>query len=560
MKKSIYTTLLLALLPLVCLGAGPRTIERTYVVTDRPYYAAGETIYCSLFCIDGSTSPHALSPFSGVAYIELYSTEGTGATAKAALYEGRGSASIEIPRTLPTGNYRIAAYTAVQKNEEGISLGHGARTVSIFNTTSSARIPEGVAIVEDYVPNQAPLPVDTGEISFSQRGGALSNSSTKDATLSVSLYHENGLQRYDSQTLSAFLSSFQKATAFSDKAIPEYDGEIINVSITDRSGNPISTETWDEVFLSSPGSTADLYSSAIRNGKASFFTNNIYGSKEVVFSLSAALGNDTGATVDGLTVEVESPFVGLKAEGVPVLNLGRGMEATLSDLSVSAQVGEAFSADSTISLLSKRVLPFTGEAPISYVLDDYTRFPTMREVIIEFVSEVRARRTREGVNIQVKSQDNFRGASNFSEGASLVLLDGVPVFNHGIVYEMDPLLVKRIDVFPYSFTIGMSIFNGVVNFVTYKGDMAGASLGAQSRMLSFKGVSVPQAIRGEGVVKGRNPILGKTLYWDPTVSIKKGGTATVDLLDPDYEGDLRVVVEGLSSDGSPIFASYLIRR
>ena len=79
-------------------GAAP--VERIYISTDRTVYIAGDAVWCSLFCLDGNGS---YSNESAVAYLELISTDGTAATAKIGLLEGRGAGSFRIPATASTG-------------------------------------------------------------------------------------------------------------------------------------------------------------------------------------------------------------------------------------------------------------------------------------------------------------------------------------------------------------------------------------------------------------------------------------------------------------------------
>ena len=118
--------LLLALLPMV---AGAQGVERIYVSTDRSVYISGDEIWCSLFCLDGTT--RQLSGYSAVAYVELVSAEGTVATAKISLMEGRGAGKFRIPVSVPTGNYRLLAYTARYPDAE---TGSGSNPLIIEST------------------------------------------------------------------------------------------------------------------------------------------------------------------------------------------------------------------------------------------------------------------------------------------------------------------------------------------------------------------------------------------------------------------------------------------
>ena len=118
MKMMKRYILLLALLgSTLSLFAQGRLAERCYLMTDRAWYAAGEPVFLSAFCADVSSGVK-LSDFSSVAYVELSTAEGVALTGKIALHGGRGAGRLDLPRTLPTGNYRLVAYTASAGNEE----------------------------------------------------------------------------------------------------------------------------------------------------------------------------------------------------------------------------------------------------------------------------------------------------------------------------------------------------------------------------------------------------------------------------------------------------------
>ena len=135
--KRLLTTVLLAWTGIL-LSAAP--VERVYVSTDRPVYLAGDAVWCSLSILDRNGR---FSNESAVAYLELVSTDGTACTAKIGLLEGRGAGSFRIPVTTPTGTYRLVAYTAVNAAEEGMPWMAGSRILTVFNTTSAARVAGG---------------------------------------------------------------------------------------------------------------------------------------------------------------------------------------------------------------------------------------------------------------------------------------------------------------------------------------------------------------------------------------------------------------------------------
>ena len=103
------------------------------------------------------------------------------------------------------------------------------------------------------------------------------------------------------------------------------------------------------------------------------------------------------------------------------------------------------------------------------------------------------------------------------------------------------------------------IYDGIVNFVTYRGDMGGISLPKNVSVVGFDGVSWPVAILGGKVAnEGDYPNFLSTIYWNPTVEIPAGGEFEFDCILPLYKGKFRVVVEGGDGVLNEIYDSRLI--
>jgi len=89
--------------------------EKVYIHMDKPFYAAGETIWFNANIVNlGSLIP---SDVSGVLYVELISPEGEVALHKRlSVVNSRAEGSMVIPRESGTGIYRIRSYTDWMKN------------------------------------------------------------------------------------------------------------------------------------------------------------------------------------------------------------------------------------------------------------------------------------------------------------------------------------------------------------------------------------------------------------------------------------------------------------
>jgi hypothetical protein len=123
-------------------------------------------------------------------------------------------------------------------------------------------------------------------------------------------------------------------------------------------------------------------------------------------------------------------------------------------------------------------LPFFGKADRDYLLDDYVRFPTMEEVLREFVLEVKVRKQRDRFRIEVLNVPY----NVFFNTEPLVLLDGVPVFDTNVLMAIDPLKIRNIQVVSKKYYFGSKVLNGIVSFTSYDGDLAGYSIPHQAQV------------------------------------------------------------------------------
>lgn len=542
-------------MPAVLCGQS-RIRERVYVSTDREIYVAGDAVWMSAYCVDASTG--RLSSFSKTAYVEVHSSEGMVQTAKVALDGGRGGGRLVLPNTLPTGNYRLLAYTAMGASEEGFDPQVGARTLSVFNTFSTERVEGGVEVSEQ-APAAAALP-QAGGLAVTAADAAaqgtaritVSNRGSGAVSFSLGVRHDDGIVAPKGGRIADFVGSVRAlpaARGFDGAVIPEYEGEIIRARVTGTDAEGLRAVTDKIAFISSPGDGENVYTAPVQaDGTVTFFTGNIYGDQDMFLEIE-------GIDRDNVChLELVSPFRDLQPGDIPPLSLSPAYAGALELRGLGMQLERNFDADTLYTALparSHRV--FDPDACISYILDDYTRFPVMEEIFVEFIPEIRSRQVSGRREIQVLMTD-ARGNLRFRPGASLVLVDGVPVLDHEKVLAYDPLLVQRIDVYPDSYFVGIRGFSGIVNFVTYQGTLPSMTFEDNVRIVDFHGPSLPLAYTAEGV--GRDyPDYRQTLLWQPLLTLAPGETITLDCKTPDYGGRFEAVVEGLADDGSPVSAS-----
>lgn len=554
MKK---IALILAVLLSAAGFAQERVVERTYVSTDRDVYVAGERIWYSAFCLDAAKG--TFSPISNVAYVELHDGEAMVASGKVALVDGRGAGQLLLPAALPTGNYRLIAYTAQNKAERGYEFtGLASKTISVFNAFSGERVKDGVEVVSEGTYEGLRSRIKSGmtkektlEVSWKDGSLILTNHSDQAATLSLSVTHDDGILSNNNPTIADFMAQARKVgpRQFDNSIVPEYEGEIIRGHITGFSEAMIPELVGKFAFISTPSRASDVYASVIDDkGKVAFYTGNIYGNKEYI------------CEIEGINpslncfIELESPFVNAPVAPVEKLHLSSAIEEALLSRSVAMQIERQFTGDTLLDPLAVRQPGLFGEDEIVYVLDDYTRFTTMEEVLIEFVQELKARRRSDGSReIQVRLNDGT--IWTFSSLPSLMMIDGVPVFDQEKILQYDPLLVQEIRIYPRTYYIGKRSFDGIANFVTYKHNLPGFQFGNNVRVVDYQGVSWPTAYTGASLVgKDDYPDYRQTIYWHPLLTLAPGQTLVIPCKMPDYTGRFKVSAEGLAADGTPVQA------
>ena len=554
------------LLPL-CAGAQTTVVEKTYISTDREIYVSGDKIWCSAFCVDAANGLRP-SSLSAIAYVEIVSEDGTLESGKITLSEGRGAGTIEIPATAPTGNYRIVAYTAYTKNTPGFNpQEHISKTISIFNTSTKERVKNGVKILSDSEYDALRTPASTqpaaGALSITCHRSAegylevvLTNNSAAPADLSLSLSNRDGIIPPDNTSIGAFMGAAASAAQASAGAasapaataeaaeLPEYEGEIIRGRIAGATTDEIEGLKGRSAFISVPTEKSDLYSSVVDNdGMIKFVTNNIYGTKEMVCEIE---DNDLARC----HIELISPFVSPKLKGIPALQMAPSIKEDLQRRGLSVQLCRSFSADTLASLMPIRENPLIPSYDaIEYKLDDYKRFPVMRELFIEFINEIKVRRVDGKEQLKVKTHLEER-VSLFDKNNSLIMVDGIPVFDHSQVIEYDPLLVESVVVYPYKYYTGWRSFCGMANFVTYKKNLPGIKFNDGVRVVQFKGCSYPMAFTCQEIGEDF-PDYRELLYWHPQIKLPAGESSAIKVKIPANVKEIRICAEGMMENGTP---------
>jgi hypothetical protein len=136
----------------------------------------------------------------------------------------------------------------------------------------------------------------------------------------------------------------------------------------------------------------------------------------------------------------------------------------------------------------------------------------------------------------------------------LTLLDGLPVFDLNQLLAFDPLKIKTLDVVDSRYLSGQQMFEGVVSFRTYKGDLAGYPLNSRALLEEYELLQAPREFYAprydtEALRRSRLPDLRNLLYWNPAVNLTANNPQTLDFFTSDQAGRYLMVAQGMTPDG-----------
>ncbi|HRQ49029.1 MAG TPA: hypothetical protein PLR74_00730 [Agriterribacter sp.] len=328
--------------------------------------------------------------------------------------------------------------------------------------------------------------------------------------------------------------------------LPEYTGHIITGKITDTATRrPLPQVT---IYLSVPADHTQFYAArSDANGNFRFYTREVYGPGEIILQPEKF-------SVSGYNLEINTPFESqFSAKPLAGLQLSAHLSNAIEQNSVNAQVQRKFVPDrlNIYQFPQTDSTPFYGKPDEKYLLDDYTRFTTMEEVLREYVSGVLVSRSRGKFRLNVIDLVNDR----LFKTDPLVLLDGVPVEDMDRIMRYDPLKIKR------RYYYGTLVMDGILNFTTYQGNLPEFEVDDRSTILDYEGMQwqrqfySPQYETLEQL-GSRLPDFRNLLYWLPNVITGKDGHTDLTFFTGDVKGKYTGVIEGMSADGKAGSSSF----
>ena len=384
------------------------------IETDRSWYLAGEAMKVSV------TTDNAL-----IAYAELCDTYSLVAGAVIGLAEGKGTETIELPSNMHSGYYVLSVYTRDNANVS-------RKLVAVVNPLRSSADDdiEWVQIT------------DSDSLSYS-------------ATIA-------------GESLTAAAMTDEK-----DVDVRETEGHIIKARVTNAYRGITYKSHQIHPSLGIVGKQVHYFEGKMVNDTtAVFYTYGLHGKQPLVLSAATYTGVS-------LPIEMISPFASLLPKQLPHLVFhyrrseveARSMEMQRHQIAIAPakkelQLGyyENAAAEEGVPMDYDNTL--FGEHPdLTYNLDEYRQFLTVREVLLEYISCVQRTKVDGVPQLMVRDeQGNYD-----SSWPAMVFIDGMPVIDVDRLLNYDARRIHYVNIFRNNYTFGNGVYRGIVSFISRSG-------------------------------------------------------------------------------------------
>ena len=536
--------------------------EKIYLHQNSTFLMSGEYLFYKVYCLNGQTNN--LTDFSKMAYVELIGSDGKIVFShKIRLDKGKGQGDFFIPTSIASGNYKMVAFTQWMRNGSVDDFYQNDVVIlNPFQTNQNGLLRAS----NDSLKLQAgskgkSLDDQSMGLSFSLSVSPKESQKRENITLKINDLPENWHGNYSvsvrrtedlSLPLRTSALGFEKMTrtgstkymtgASEGSWLPELRGELISgVVLNKETGLPAASK---KVGISIPG-TNYLFkiSNTKADGKFYFNLDRPYMNQEAIVQI---VGDDRDnfqiqmdkSTTPDYTKLVFNDFV-----------MTEEMQELILAHSIKNQVQNAYASTRVDSLRKiEDFPPFFSTPSHEYYLDDYTRFPTIRETILEVIEQATTRQKQGKQSIHVRVYDD-----NVETGLkSLLLIDGLFIQDHNTVVEAKAAKIKKISVVSEQYLYGSEVFEGIIAMESFDGDFI------ESRP-QLKGQETP-LFRPEAQKEyyhqdykyperfKRIPDFRTQLVWEPEFNLTKKNTE-YSFYTSDVSGSYEVIIEGFNKKG-----------
>jgi len=550
MKKSTFI-LLFVFLGIYQIGVAQKFSlkEETKLILNDNKIVTGEKLFFKLFCFDSEAKE--LSYISKIAYVEIIDKNYEKVSSKkVSLSLGMGDGSIFIPPTFATGQYKIIAYTKWMLNHDREKF----YQQDLYIINPFKELPAKIS-VRDSLPNTAKAKsriyssfLSLNKKSLRKREMASieinTNTDIDLENLSISIKKADELNFIKIGKSSNNSSTENLLADTNNSVLPEVRGEVISGKISSDQNKNLENQT---LSASIPGEEPLFY--VAKTDKEGNFTFTLPKKTTNNTTYLQVLGKEKEAyqiKVDSL--ELNYRFLSFNDS----LAISYKTRDQIAQKSISLQIENAYYGIKKDSLQpnSKNIKPFYEGLQKTYLLADFTNFPTLKETIIEIIPEMYVKTNKEAATINLRDYNN--NSSTGIYGPTLVLVDGVQVQNIQKLLNFSPRKIEKVELVNRGYIYGPSVFNGVINFITNDKDFP---YDTSSTYFIEKNISRPQVnitpyqpnYASEKEKLKRIPDFRHQLLWLPKIE-----SENIEFYTSDITGNFEITLKGYKNNGELI--------
>ncbi len=535
--------------------------ETVYLHLNTTVFFPGDYVHYSCYVLDRKTLRSSTT--SKVAYITLINeTLETIFEKTLFLTNGKATSDIFIGTNLPTGNYKLLAHTQWMRNGGMASFFKSDITIVNPYTTAKTKTNNSLETYgaeidrNDQIQSQKPfkntapplLEISMTSPVLGTRKEGQANITIKDPSLqkgsySLSIRKAGSLSGYEPPNATALLpEKKEKARYDSILFIPELRGKILSGTIIKEEDNTAALS----LALSVPGQPE----------RFNIYRTDAEGRFDIV--IPKGIENEM-AFLDLLDQEnaklqlTPTPAITYDAISFRRFEVSPKMEKAILEKSVHNQIETSYFAVKPDSLFPTPKTTLLEKGTQSHFrLDDYTRFPTLRETIREIIGPIQISGANSGNRMRVRTPPSIL----FDTKDALVLLNGRLVKDHALLLDQSASDFEEIIASQTNLFFGKQRYQGVVLFNTKL---------PQTVVPVFKNDSKPVDIPTvQPVKKYFSPNYGSVdgswehvpdfryqLLWNGDYVLRQKNN-TISFTTSDITGTFEIVLEGFTAIGTPI--------
>lgn len=535
--------------------------EKIYINQNTDVLFSGEKLFFKLFCLNNDFS----AGISKIVYVELIDfNRNTVFKQKIRLKDAVAYGDFKAPYNLSSGNYKLIAYTQWMRN--GGNQNYSSSDVYLVNPFSNEQSnfikvnkPYNKPVIKET--NNDLLELVLNQKVYSKREKVSLSINTIKNDLSFGNYSVSvkRKEQLSSQTINNKV--FKKPilnNSYNFKNVnneyywvypPEHNGELITGKVLNIKNNKPVKDI--RVALSIPSETF-VFNIVKTNKLGEFFFDlekNYLGNNAIIQI------EDSRKEKYKITINPPASFdySNLKFGKV---QLSENDLITIKRISKNTQIENAYievKQDSIITILPEVTF---YKPDYTYVLDDFKRFPSVKETMVEIVEHSWVTTKKENTYFSVRDYK-----SKGKEDASpLILIDGILIQNHNDLNDYDVKNIHAINIITDKFLFHKKTYGGVISVFTKDLNFTPITKGAFLKNLNLNKPVLDKIYFKQEYLENnkRVPDFRSQLLWQPKL-VLNSTKKELSFYTSDNTGEYEIIVEGYTFKGEKVKVKQLFK-